>query len=510
MGGGCSGLSLSADGACLDDDTEAAASTQAAESISATAKAQAAASAAPAEAPAPVAEIVEPPAAPADPAEALTPTVKEKIATPAQASTIARKKAPAALTLSDAIRLALKTSPTIGIATASRLESESGIDQARAGKRPTFDITTATGESIGGSYKTNKTYNFDYFARNNGTGSWRSDAKLTAAWTLWDFGAVDSDIERAMKSRDAAALREAAAAEDVAFSAAQLYIRIQQQREQLQLAEENLSALRGIASLIGQSLAGGNATQADEKRVAGRVLDAESSRADMQYELKVATERFIRLTGIDPGPLRPAPALDPSMPRNAAEAVAEAFRKNPMIVANQAVANAARAEMAALKSGQMPKLAAEADWGTKTYVGQTRKTELDARAMLSLTYKLADGGLSSARYEQAAARLTQAQLRDVDAREGLEADIRTLYHQYASSRAKREGLVESVKATSNARTLYQEQFGGGKRSLLELLEVQSAYYQSASNAITNAADLRLASYMILKHTGRLSSAALAK
>ena len=66
-----------------------------------------------------------------------------------------------------------------------------------------------------------------------------------------------------------------------------------------------------------------------------------------------------------------------------------------------------------------------------------------------------------------------------------------------------------MKTSSNARELYKEQFIGGKRTLLELLEVQNAYYSARFNSIVNASELRLSTYAILRSTGRLSSTILA-
>jgi outer membrane protein TolC len=125
--------------------------------------------------------------------------------------------------------------------------------------------------------------------------------------------------------------------------------------------------------------------------------------------------------------------------------------------------------------------------------------------MLTFSYKIADGGLSNSRFEQANARLLQAQLRDVDARETLELDIRQQYLQFNSTRSKRAGLVEGVKASTSARELYKEQFRGGKRTLLELLEIQNAYYTARYNEIVNGSDLLVAGYGILRSTGQLTN-----
>jgi adhesin transport system outer membrane protein len=298
--------------------------------------------------------------------------------------------------------------------------------------------------------------------------------------------------------------------EDVAYSAAQLYLLVLQNRELLALAEENLVALKNISNLIETNVQNGNATQADMKRVEARVYDAESARADQELQLKSAIERFIRVVNMQPGDLRPPPSFEDLLPRTPASALDEAMKKNPQIKANAAAVAAARAEVDAFRANQYARVSVDGSAQNKNFRGQANKSEIDVSALLTLTYKIADGGLSNARTEQASARLTQAQLREVDGREALELDIRQQYLQFLSAKAKREGLLDGVKASDNARALYNEQFGGGKRTLLELLDVQSAYYSAKYNSIVNATEVRLTTFNILRSLGRLGDSLSAR
>lgn len=438
--------------------------------------------------------------------DAITPNLMSKLSGIEKGQTIPRPTASGPMTLADVVRSAVRSSAQIGLATAVRRETEAGVDAARAAYKPSFDVATGSGQNTYGTLATSTTT--DYFSRSNATGAWRNDFKLVGSMMIYDFGAIDADVSRALSARDAATLRQAAAAEEATFTAAQLYVRVLQSRELLALAEENLTALKVIAKLITTNVQNGNATQADIQRVEARVLDAESARADQQLELNSVTERFIRIVNLQPGELRTPPALDKALPVSIERGLEEAIKKNPVVVANGAVVEAARAEAAALKSTQMPRVSLDTFAQSKTYRGSGNKTELDVSAMLSLTYRLADGGLGSAKVEQASARLTQAQIRDLDTRETLESDLRQQFLQFASAKAKRDGLLSGVKTSANARELYQEQFIGGKRTLLELLEVQNAYYSARYNSIVNASDLRLSTYSILRSTGRLSATIL--
>ena len=291
----------------------------------------------------------------------------------------------------------------------------------------------------------------------------------------------------------------------MALAAAQAYLKVQENRELLALADENLAALKAIATLIAQNEQNGNGTQADLKRVSARVLDAEAIRVDQDYELKLSIEKFRRLAHREPDQLKPAPVHDAALPATAAAAVGESLKRNPRILAGEAAMAAAQAEALSLRQADMPRISLETEASSKSYRGQNTRTELDVRGMLTISYKLMDGGLASARREQAGARETQAEMRLRSDREDVEADLRQFYLQRGSIKAKTAGLIEGVSASAKARELYREQFKGGKRSLLELLEVQGSYYTARHNAITNGYDQRRTTYGILKSIGRLAA-----
>jgi hypothetical protein len=96
--------------------------------------------------------------------------------------------------------------------------------------------------------------------------------------------------------------------------------------------------------------------------------------------------------------------------------------------------------------------------------------------MVSLTYRLYDGGLNASKVEQASARITQEEMRLKGEQEDIEAELRNNYWLVGSSRSKTANLRDAVQNSAKARELYEEQFKGGKRTLLELLDVQQSYY----------------------------------
>ena len=426
----------------------------------------------------------------------LTVTPKEKPAKPA-----------GPLSLAAVVRLALKDNPQIGLAAATTWENEAGVDQARSALYPQIDLRGATGQGTPGTYQsTNGSY---YWDTKQAQGTWRSDGGIAGKQLLWDWGATRSDIDRAVKTRDAQALKTLSVAEDVALNASQAYLKVQESRELLALSDENLQALRQIQALIEENARSGNGTQADLKRVTARVLDAQSARSDQEYELRVATDKFRRLARTEPGQLMPAPFLTAVIPPDKDAALAEVMKSNPRVLGIMTSVKAARAEKDAIQSANLPRLGIDSEVAGKHYNGQTRRSELDARGMVSLTYRLYDGGLNASKVEQASARITQEEMRLKGEQEDIEADLRNNYWLVGSSRSKTANLRDAVQNSAKARELYEEQFKGGKRTLLELLDVQQSYYVAKRGAINNTYEERRAVYAILKAVGRFSSAVLA-
>ena len=402
-------------------------------------------------------------------------------------------------TLSDAVTRALADNPQVGLAVARYDEASALVRVAQAPLYPQAEASVAGGHGVTGNYATAVG---DYWSTKNAMGAARVETSFSARQLLYNFGATTADIDRAARTMDAQALQSVATAEDVAYSVAQAYMKLLQQRELLKLADENLAALKDIARLVDENERNGNATLADVKRARARVLDAQTLRSDQEYELRLAGDRFRRLARAEPGALRPPRPLSASIPRSKDAALQEAYRANPAILSLQSSIVSGKRELDAVKLGTLPTLNLEAGITGKHNAGEKNKTEVDVRTVAALRYKLLDGGLQSAQIDQAVSRIVQQEMKLQSQKDDIEADLRQFYWQLETARGKQAGLADGVDTSLKARELYNEQFRGGKRSLLELLDIQTAYFNARRTQITNRFDEQLATFGIIKSVGR--------
>lgn len=113
-----------------------------------------------------------------------------------------------------------------------------------------------------------------------------------------------------------------------------------------------------------------------------------------------------------------------------------------------------------------------------------------------------DDVTATAQIDQAVSRIVQQEKKLQSQKDDIEADLRQFYWQLESARGKQAGLADGVETSLKARELYNEQFRGGKRSLLELLDIETAYFSARRTQITNRFDEQLATFGIIKSVGR--------
>ena len=405
-------------------------------------------------------------------------------------------------TLTDAVRRAVGDHPLIGLAGARVNEALAGIGIAESALLPQLEGRIGAGP--GGTATYADSTQRGYWAQKNTSGAGRGEASLSGRQLLYDFGAIKSDVAKSSALYDSEALKLREQTEAVGGQVADIFLKILEQRELLDAASENVVALEKIVKLVEENEKNGNGTVADMKRVRSRLIDSQSAAADAKSELQTGSDRFARLVHATPGGLRGTPFTVASIPKTPDVVIRTVMQANPRMQALDASLRAAKHEIEAQKASVMPKLALETDIGVKEYRTLKDRTEVDAKGMFVLKYKFLDGGLHSNQLEQLNSRYIQAEMRMRSESDDIEADVRKQYRLLNSVRSKAASLKDNVATSLKARQLYDEQFRGGKRTLLELLDIQTTYYTARRTEITNKFEEQRAVFAVLMAMGRLT------
>jgi adhesin transport system outer membrane protein len=400
--------------------------------------------------------------------------------------------------LKEVVAFAVANHPQVAVARARLGEAKSGIIVTEANNG--FQLDGNLGTGYGAQSTTATQFGNDLFKEPTlGRGN-RYVVSLTGKKLLYDFGTTEKTVDRAMKLASVEEFNLASRINDIGQAMAQAYLNVVQTRDLARLNKDNIAALEEIQQLVQLNQTNGNGTVADVKRVEARLVDARAVAADNEAELQNALDRFQRLVKAEPGELKPAPDLADYTPAKVESAINLLPQTSPRMRSNEMSKRAAELELEAKKTSLLPQFVFQTDSTVKSYTG-TYWNNLDAQAIVSMTYKFMDGGLSQGQIGQLLARREQEEQRYNFDRDEAEADLRKFYITIASARSKTASLADGVEASRKARDLYKEQFQGGKRTLFELLDIQTAAFNAERASILNMFEERRAVYGVLSTLG---------
>jgi adhesin transport system outer membrane protein len=407
-------------------------------------------------------------------------------------------------TLSEMVAASLSDHPEIGIARARARESVAAIRTARSGLYPQIDGRFSIGQG------TPIVPEEDFGTVESGASMTNQrTGTLTLRQLVFDFGATRNDILRSRALADAERYRLLDRMDEVALRTVNAYLKVLEQRELITLAQENVAAHRRISELVRANQREGNSTVADVSRVAARLVEAETTRTNLETEAASALDQLRRLTKIDPGRLVRPPVFAERLPPNPDAAIERMRADSPRLKALQLASGAIRNEISSTRAGGLPRIGFEFESTVKDYAAPVSRTETDVRGMLVLRQRIFDGGARRSQVDQANSRLNESEYRFRNESEDLENNIRQAYRAITASRSKLANLRQGVASSRQVRELYTEQFTAGRRTLFEVLDAQQALYTAQRDQIVNQFEELRASHSLLRSLGRLSESILA-
>lgn len=393
--------------------------------------------------------------------------------------------------LTDAIVASLRGNPEIQISLAQQDDARYGVDEARANYLPRIDITGAWGRE---------------FARNipqAPTQRFRSEATIALNQNLWDFGVTINDIKRARASYRSAQWGTRERIEAISYDIANAYLGVLLQQKLVTLAEGEIASVRKILRIVTVQKDLGLTTPADVERAQTRLDNVRSQLLDRQSALEQARNAYKRLTNHMPLPAAEVPAAGTALPESADAAVDLIDTRSPRLA--QAVEDRrsldkqydSQADTALPRLG----LTIASDY-RQDVLGSTGRA-VDARAMVTFSYRLYNGGAATATKRRIGARLRQADYELDRRRREVEQDIRIDYASLGAAREKIATIEAEIASAERVADLYKQQFRGGRRTVFDLLDAEQLLFAARAKQAANLIALRAAEYRVLQKLGGL-------
>jgi len=402
-----------------------------------------------------------------------------------------------AMTLQEAVSLAISTNPEVGAVANDRLAVDEELRQGEALFYPQVDLRAETGPEFSENDTTD--------AQGHDDGKWRhrSQASLTLSQLLFDGFFAQSEVDRQRARVKSAAYRVGETAEFVGLDAVEAYLEVLRHRERVQIAEDNVATHRSTLGKVQQRAEAGGGNIADVRQAEARLSAAESALVETRGDLRDAEALFERVIGQKPDTLEAPTMPAAALPSDVDEAVAMSIENSPTVQFARADVESAQADVKQQEASLYPDLRLEVGGSIADNLDGKTETEHDASALLVLRWNLYRGGADTARIREFKHRLAEAtdQLRVNERR--VAEDARVSWNAIDVSRQNVQILSQNVEANLRTRDVYGQQFDIGQRGLLDLLDANNELFLSRDNLITARYAEIFATYRLLATMGAL-------
>ncbi len=401
-----------------------------------------------------------------------------------------------ALTLREAVSVALESNPQIGQAVQNREAIEFELRQARGLYLPSVDLESSVGVK-----------RLDSPTRRLGgiedDELYPSDVGISITQKLFDGGARRAELQRQAARVDSASFRVLERSETIALQVVREYLEFMLQAQIVEESRQNEGFHRRISNDIGSLISAGALTEADRQQARERLLAAQIRTKEAIEELEAAKIRFLTLVGKPlTNPSRPA-SVARAIPGSLDAAIGVARSNNPRIRVANADIDVAEALVRDARSRYMPEVFAEgrARIGHDIDGADGRTSDLQARVVAR--WNLYRGGIDTANEQEQIRRVSEQRLVLHQSHREVEEAVRISWDR----RQRQIDLARSLReqAATNAQLVrsYSEQLAIGQRSLLDVLGAQNTSYNV--NILARTADYAalFAEYRILASTGTL-------
>jgi outer membrane protein, adhesin transport system len=331
----------------------------------------------------------------------------------------------------------------------------------------------------------------------------RTEASIILVQPLYHGGDIKRRVAVETERQASAEMRVLDNAEALALDAIIAHLNVWRQRKLLALADQNLDAHREILAQVEERTQSGAGSIADVIQIKGRQALILSSRAGVLADRAAAEANYHRLTGIRPGNLHLPSNYKGLLPDSSAAVLASARQNNPKLEALSADIRAAAQEVEVRKANFLPRINFEMSSTYRDGMESTTTYTHNNAIMVRARWNLYNGGSDLAAREAAAARKRQLASDRKNQYELLAEEIDATWNQHQAALAQSKSYAEAVSFNDQTRAAYAEQFDVGQRSLLDLLDAENEYFQSAAQLLTTQVNEMIAVYRLLALSGEL-------
>jgi adhesin transport system outer membrane protein len=291
--------------------------------------------------------------------------------------------------------------------------------------------------------------------------------------------------------------------ESLALRAIEVYLEVLKRRELLDLAKNNLQAHLRINDQIGLRSSRGIGSNADSDQSKARRALAENNFYTAQVDLADAEANFFSAVGKMPDELEAPSTIKGEVPKSLVDARQSMLVNNPYLKSAQADVNAAEKQYEVAKSPFYPRFDGELAVGANDNLQGEEGHDNEWRAAVVMNYNLFNGNRDKARLNSDSYKTGQAMDIRNNALRMLNENLSLAWNAMNNARVQTPIAREYAETTTKVRAAYQDQFGLGQRTLLDLLDSENELYNAARRYTELRYTEEFSMYRVLATEGEL-------
>jgi len=406
-----------------------------------------------------------------------------------------------AMSLTEAIQSTLDNHPELHASENNRLSADEDVKVAKGGFYPSLDLNAGYGR--GYSDNSNSRAQGNHHTETN----WYTQSELRLRQMLFDGFNTANEVGRTQAVVNSRAYYTRGTAESLALRTIEVYLEVLKRRELVTLATNNLQAHLRVNDQIGLRTERGVGSNADLDQSKARRALAENNLDTAQVDLADAEANFFSAVGRMPDELESLPSIRGEVPQSLPDARQAMMENNPYLKSAQADVNSAESQYEVAKSPFYPRFDAEAAVGANNNIQGDQGHDNEWRVGVIMNYNLFRGGSDKARLQSDAHKINQAMDIRNNALRMLNENITLAWNAMVNAKKQTPTAREYADTTQRVRAAYQDQFGLGQRTLLDLLDSENELYNANRRYTEVRYTEEFSMYRILANMGELLSKA---
>ncbi|MGE4011159.1 MAG: TolC family outer membrane protein [Alphaproteobacteria bacterium] len=407
-----------------------------------------------------------------------------------------------AISLNEVVDRTVSTHPEIAAIKSNRRAIDQELRAARGQYLPSVDLRGAFGHEW-----TNNPTTRTRSGRVDGETGWvdmnRYEAGVTVRQLLFDGLGTFYDVDRNKGRVESAQNRVRDTAQAVALRAVEAYLEVQRAREVERIAVANVKIHEQILGRVAQRSTAGRGAESDVDQARARVAAAKVSLASARNKVEDAIAAYRAVVGEMPEGLDNVAPPELELPPNVDEATNYSLENAPSIAAAAADVKAAMANVGVADARFFPVVTAEAAANWNHGIDAIRGRQQDFSMLLVARWNVYRGGIDLARKREAVARMEEARDTLEKTRREVVQQVRFSWNAMNAARERRLSVRAQLESNKKVSTAYSLQYDRGRRTLLDLLDIQNEIFINRTNLVTEDFTVKFGVFRTLATMGKL-------